>query len=941
MISDFFYTISKIIKSRIFIVSLFIIGLFAVLLYRVFDLQIINENYYMSTYIQKTEKTIYKSGTRGKILDKSGKVLAYDALSYAVTIEDKIDSSDTKNSQLNNIVSQTIDIIEKYGDKVTVDFPISLTKDGKWEYNITSEAGILRFKKNVTSNDCKVKDVDYTNATAPEMMNYLKNQFFEVTGDVDNDKLLKIISIRYNIYLHSGQKYITTTVAQDVSKETMVAIQENASTLKGVKAEEQNIRKYNDSLYYAPILGYTGTISETQLEEFNAQGKNYISSDVVGKAGLESAYEDYLQGTRGEQKVFVDSTGKVLSTVSEKDSTEGNDVYLTIDSKLQKATYKLLEKKIASILISEIVNYDVNEDAETDDDIHYIPVKKVYSQLVANNVVSLKKLSRKSATSNEKKVNKEYKKAVSDVVKVIKSQLNSDKGKVYNDASKEYQEYYDYIYDLLKNDGILLTSSIDKKDKTYNNYVDGKISINEFIKYSIKKNWINIEGLHVSDAYLSADETYNLLRDYIVEDMSSNTSFGKKVMYYRIYDGTIHSSEILMLLFDQNILQEDEQAYSQLQTYNSTYNYSFIIKQIKKLNITPAQIALDPCSGSIVVTDPNNGQIRALVTYPSYDNNMLSSTVDPDYWQQLVEDQSDPLYNRATQGATAPGSTFKMTTTMAAMENDVVGQYETVVDKGKFEKVTPSPKCWIYPSAHGAENVMNAIADSCNYFFYEMGYRLGTVNGKYDSATGLKKIEPYATKLGLNMKSGVEITEREPHFSTESAIHSAIGQGSNAYTPVQLARYVSTIANGGKNYSLTLINKVVDKDGKTVYKKKAELTNTVKASSSTWDAIHTGMREVVTVGTVRKYFTDTKIKIAGKSGTAQENLHRNSHSLFVAYAPYNKPKLGVVAIIPFGNSSHDSAELAKNVIQYYYGELKDKDLNKDVQKQDIKNTTQD
>ena len=164
-----------------------------------------------------------------------------------------------------------------------------------------------------------------------------------------------------------------------------------------------------------------------------------------------------------------------------------------------------------------------------------------------------------------------------------------------------------------------------------------------------------------------------------------------------------------------------------------------------------------------------------------------------------------------------------MTTTMAAMENDVVGQYETVVDKGKFEKVTPSPKCWIYPSAHGAENVMNAIADSCNYFFYEMGYRLGTVNGKYDSATGLKKIEPYATKLGLNMKSGVEITEREPHFSTESAIHSAIGQGSNAYTPVQLARYVSTIANGGKNYSLTLINKVVDKDGKTVYKKESRI----------------------------------------------------------------------------------------------------------------------
>lgn len=917
------------------------IGLFSVLIYRIFDLQIVNENYYTNTYIQKTEKTLYKSGTRGKILDKNGVVLAYDSLSYAVVIEDKIDSSNHKNADLNNIVSQTIDIIEKYGDKINIDFPISLSSDGKWEYNITSEAGILRFIKNVTSDNCIVKDIDYSNATAPEMMNYLKNNFFQVTGDIDNEKLLKIISIRYNIYLHSAQKYITTTVALDVSKETMVAIEENAATLTGVATEERNIRKYNDSKYYAPILGYTGTISESQLEEFNADGEKYISSDIVGKAGLESAFEEELQGQRGEQKVFVDSTGKVLSIVSEKDSQAGNDIYLTIDSKLQKAAYKILEKKIASILISEIVNKDIDEEKQTDEEIHYIPVKKVYSQLVANNVVSLKKLSRKSATANEKRVYKDYKNAVSDAVSVIKSQLNSENGKIYNEASKEYQEYYDYIYSLLKNDGILLTSQIDTKDKTYIEYVDGKISINEFIKYSIKKNWINIEGLEVSDAYLSTDETYDVIKNYVIEDMENNTSFGKKVMYYRIYDGTIHSSEILMLLFDQGIIKEDNKAYSQLQTYNSTYNYKFIIEQIKKLNITPAQIALDPCSGSVVVTDPNNGQVRALVTYPSYDNNMLSGTVDPDYWKELTEDQSDPLYNRATQGATAPGSTFKMVTSMAALEKDIIGQYETVTDMGKFEKVTPSPKCWIYPSAHGSINIMHAIADSCNYFFYEMGYRLGTTKDGYDSATGLKKIEPFATKLGLNMKAGLEITETEPHFSTESAVHSAIGQGSNAYTPAQLARYVSTLANGGKNYCLTLIDKVADKDGKVIYTKKPELTNTVEASESTWDAIHKGMRMVVTEGTVRNYFTDTKIKIAGKSGTAQENLRRNSHSLFVAYAPYNKPELGVVSVIPFGNSSHDSAEIAKNVIQYYYGEINDKDINKDVKKQDIKNVTQD
>lgn len=325
---------------------------------------------------------------------------------------------------------------------------------------------------------------------------------------------------------------------------------------------------------------------------------------------------------------------------------------------------------------------------------------------------------------------------------------------------------------------------------------------------------------------------------------------------------------------------------------------------------------------------------------------MLSGSVDPDYWAKLVDDQSEPLYNRATQGASAPGSTFKMCTTMTAMEEGIISQGDTVVDEGEFKKITPSPKCWIFTSGggatHGSINVMQALAQSCNYFFYEMGYRLGTNSkGNYDSALGLSKIEKYAKVLGLDMKSGVEITERDPHFSTESAVHSAIGQGSNAYTPVQLARYVSTIANGGKNYSLTLLDKVVSSKGKTVLKKKSKLTNTVDASGSTWDAIHTGMREVITEGTVYKYFKDTKINIVGKSGTAQENKKRNSHALFVAYAPYDNPKIATSVVIPFGNSSHDSAELAKNVIQYYYGEITDKDVKKNVKKDDSNNVTQD
>lgn len=941
MISDFLYTVLKTIKSRIFIVSLILIGLFSVLVYRIFDLQIVNENYYMSTYIQKAEKTVYSSGTRGKILDVNGKVLAHDELAYTIKIEDKIESSNEKNDTLNAIVYKAINIIEDHGDKVMVDFPISLDNDGKWVANYTSDASKKIFLENIFGKGLKRNNHDYSNASAGEIIAYLKNDLFEVKQECSNELLLKVLAVRYNVYAISSQKYLGVTIAKEVSNETVVAIYENEPDLTGVTVEEQTIRKYTMSEYFAPIIGYTGTISDSELEEYKEKGKKYIASDIVGKSGLEASMEEYLQGKRGEEKIFVDNTGKVLSTISKKNSAAGNDVYLTIDSKLQKAVYTMLEKRIAAILISEIVNYDVDDKNQTDEKLHKISAKKVYSQLVTNNVVSLKNLSGKKSTSNERNLNEKYKKAVTEAVGKISSDLNSE-GTKYNDFNDEYQEYCDYIYDLLKNDGILIASSINTEDETYLKYVDGDLSLNNFIKHAIKMNWINLDNLEVEDSYLSTGETYNLIRKHIIKDIKKNTSFGKLVVKYRIFDSTISGSQICMLLYDQGVLEKDERTYNLLSTHDSYQTYQFLIKQIKTLKITPAQVALDPCSGSVVMTDPNTGNVRAMVTYPSYDNNMLSGTVDPEYWAKLIDDQSDPLYNRATQGSSAPGSTFKMSVAMAVLEEGIISPYTTVNATGKFEKIKPSPKCWIYPQGtHGNIDVMGAIAHSCNYFFYEMGYQLGKSNGtEYDSSVGLEKMEKYATKLGLNMRSGVEITERDPHFSTESAVHSAIGQGSNAYTPAQLARYVSTLANGGKNYSLTLIDKVNSRKGKLVYKNKAKLSNTVEASSSTWNAIHTGMREVVTKGTVRNFFTDTKIAIAGKSGTAQENKHRNSHAVFVAYAPYNDPEVGVSVFIPFGNSSHDSAELAKNSIQYFYGELKDKDLKKSV-KSDSTSSIQD
>lgn len=927
MISDFFYELFNIIKSRFFIVGVVIVILFSVLVVRLFNLQIINEDYYMSTYIQKAEKTIYTSGTRGQITDRNGNVLAYNKVTYTVVFEDVIKSSKTKNAQLNEIAYNAIKIIEENGDSLIVDFPIIKNDDGNYEYSFTSETKKIRFLKDMYGDPLDNSKHTYSKATAAETYEYIcSDELFDIDSKYGEEMQMKIAALRYNVYLNSYQKYVAVTIAKDVSDKTMTAIYENEAIIPGVTIQQQAVRVYNYSEYFAPIIGYTGTISPEQLEEYNAAGKDYISSDVVGKSGIEAAMEDELQGTRGEEKIFTDNIGNKLSTISNTESEAGNNVALTIDLNLQLATYDLLEKKIAGILVSQIVNYDVNTDGDDDSDEHPIGIKEVYFQLINNNVVSLSHLSKKS-TDNEEKVYNKYKTALKNASTKVKSLLTSNAGK-YNDLTEEEQDYMSYVYDELKTDNVLVSSSIDTEDDKYMAWQKGDISLKDFLNHAIANEWVNISMLDIESKYASKDEIYDALVNYILEMLKSNTSFGKRVVYYKIYDGTISGSEICMLLYDQKVFKKDQESYNTLMTYDSVKTYNFMIRQIKDLTITPAQLALDPCSGSVVVTDPNTGDVLALVTYPSYDNNMLSGTVDPQYWAKLIEDKSNPLYNRATQGLTAPGSTYKMISTMTALEEGALSNADvTLKTKGIFEEITPSPKCWVYPSNHGTINVMEALAYSCDDFFYQVAYNLGkNAKGKYDSDISLKKFKKYTTMVGLNSLSGVEITESEPSFSTQSAVHSAIGQGSHSYAPVQLARYVSTIANSGKNYELTLIDKVSTAEGELVYDNEAELENTVDIADTTWDAIHKGMRSVVTKGTAKSVFTDIKVDIAGKTGTAQENKKRNDHGLFVGYAPYKDPEMTVTTVIPYANSSTAVAELTRDVIKYYFGEMNAKDV---------------
>ena len=300
----------------------------------------------------------------------------------------------------------------------------------------------------------------------------------------------------------------------------------------------------------------------------------------------------------------------------------------------------------------------------------------------------------------------------------------------------------------------------------------------------------------------------------------------------------------------------------------------------------------------------------------------MANTVDAEYYARLNADKSSPQLNFATQYKAAPGSTFKIVSATAGLMENVINLQTKVNCVGTFTEITPSPRCWKI-SGHGYENVTSAIKDSCNYFFYNVGHQLATSSGSYNEEAGLETLSKYADLYGLTDKSGVEIGEYAPDVSTKDPVRSAIGQGSNSYTTVGLARYVTTIANSGTCYNLTLLDKTTDSRGNLLKEYHAEVRNQIDLPQEYWNAFHLGMRQVVEN---KKYFSDLAVNVAGKTGTAEQTASRPNHALFICYAPYENPEIAIATRIPFGYSSDYAAQFTRDIIKYYYGLAEEDDL---------------
>ncbi len=303
--------VHKVAGSRLFFLAVVFTCMFGVLAVHLFNLQIIRGEEMQNNYIQLTEETIYTPGTRGNIYDRNGKVLAYNELAYSVTVQDT--GAYSTDQDMNSMLLRLVQILDKHGVDVEGKFEVGMDENGELFYTSYSETSRLGFLRDIYGlryiDDLKEEwDDDLgkyaSEVTARELFEKKKNDYGldtlkDENGDplaLDDQTALDIVNIRYTMSLTSFQKYLSTTVATYVDDETVAEVMENTADLQGVNIEESSVRVYNDSIYFAPIIGYTGKMQTERLEELQKSNPDYDINDTVGLIGIESSMELELPG---------------------------------------------------------------------------------------------------------------------------------------------------------------------------------------------------------------------------------------------------------------------------------------------------------------------------------------------------------------------------------------------------------------------------------------------------------------------------------------------------------------------------------------------------------------------------------------------------------------------------------------------------------------------
>ena len=434
-------SIAELFRTRLIILIFFFFLLFLVLVYRLFTLQIVNGEDYLENYTFQITKTKETQGTRGNIYDRDGEILASNRLAYSVQIEDNgsYENTEQKNKLINETINLVIDMVESNGDSVVDNFGITLDENEEYQFVYAEGTRRLRFIADIygysTIDELSKKE---RNSTPDDIMSFLcankretkmgTSYGFGVDTELyDKSRTLQIITVRYGMHLNSYKKYIPTMISSDVSDETVAMIKENQYELQGISIGEESLREYSDSIYFASIIGYIGTISQEEYDALSKeQQKKYSLTDKVGKAGIEQLMDEYLQGEKGEEIIYVNNVGKVIEREVIKEPKAGNDVYLTIDKDMQITAYKLLEEKLAGIILrkmSNVLDYTRNPNISASNII--IPVGDIYYSFIGNEILDIDHFAHEKSSATEKAVYAKFSVRQENMINNVISNLQS------------------------------------------------------------------------------------------------------------------------------------------------------------------------------------------------------------------------------------------------------------------------------------------------------------------------------------------------------------------------------------------------------------------------------------------------------------------------------------------------------------------------------------
>ncbi len=905
-------------KNRLFVLLVIVAAIFAVLVCRLFYMQIVNGEEASAGITSSVTREVSMPAARGNIYDRYGRPLAVNEAAFSIEIDDSIavDYED-KNEQVVKLYEK----MKENGYTVTDNLPIS--RDTEPKFTISGDE--LEEWKTDIGLDKKQMRYD-----AVRTLEYLYDSY-GLDGTVDENKKREIVSLGINI---SDKNIMIMNLIMTIESNggeivDELPVSEDRPYTFIIENEKEIQRWKKDVSMDGEELDNTAEESMEYLIDLFGIPQNM--SPAMQRKLAAVRYSLYLQRFKKYQPVTVarEINDKIIAEVK-----ENLDIFPGVSVETESMRKYEEGDKFSNILgyIRQISDEELKEyeqyGYDSGDIVGKTGIEKVM-ELELNGkdgkmLVEVDNMGRKIST--------------------LETEAPVSGNDVFLTIDKDLQiAAYNYLEDALAEAIITrLTSELEK---------DVPVTLKQLFTSMIESGSISVSSI------MKAEEGYQLTlknlilsynKDIDISDSEQKTA-AKQVLTKAVEDGTLSYTTMIFVMLEQGIITADDNYRARIVS-GELSPLEIIIDKLRTGDLTPAETNLNPCSGSVVVSDVNSGKTLALVTYPSYDNNELVNTFNNEYYNKLLEDPSTPLVNRPLMQKKAPGSTLKMVTAVAALETGIITPEQTIKDEGLFTKAgTPYARCMIYSlsgSTHGYVNVSHALEVSCNYFFYDVSYMLG---GETDDPTSLKGItilDEYYDAFGLNSPTGMEIGENPPSMASPSykeeimkwqnpeatpsqtrwtsgdTIRAAIGQSVNSFSAASMNKYIATLANGGTRYKMHLIDKVKSADGSVTQQTEEVVENIMEIDRENLDAVYEGMRLVTqgSKGTLRNVFKDFPIDVAAKSGTAEENKNNSSHSWFVGFAPYDNPQIAVTVMIPFGDvSGSPAAVTARNIIGEYMG----------------------